>query len=143
VGELPAANTTTARSCRGGACGNLGRLKAKLADLLGFDEREIDVSRPVRDLRIDSISVIQLAAQFGRAAAELQPQDIFNYPSIEALATDLARPGSGNGATASTSRTETIAARTISAQSAVQGRLLQWRQPARKVGRLCCCRRST
>jgi len=75
VGELPARKIQRRPEAVGaGPAEILGRLKAKLADLLGFDEREIDVSRPVRDYGIDSISVIQLLAHSGGRQPSCSPK---------------------------------------------------------------------
>lgn len=100
----------------------LAQLKTNLADLLGFSERDIDVTLPLRDYGVDSISVLQLLAQFDGGAG-LQPQDIFNYVSLEAFANDLARRMSA----------ETVHnARSGVATTAVvreRRRLLQWQKP--------------
>lgn len=71
----------------------LVRLQHKLAELLGFEPAEIDAARPLRDYGIDSISVIQLLAQFGPAGTQMQPHDIFDYPSLARLSQDLAQRG--------------------------------------------------
>lgn len=69
----------------------LRQLQERLAGILGFAADEIDTSRPLRDLGIDSISAIELLSKFGNAASVITPQDLFNYPSIDSLARDLSQ----------------------------------------------------
>lgn len=64
----------------------LQRLRGGLAQLLGFDETDIDTQRSLQDYGVDSISLIQLLARFGPKASQMQPHDAFDLPSIAALA---------------------------------------------------------
>ncbi|VVN53885.1 Putative aminoacrylate hydrolase RutD [Pseudomonas fluorescens] len=64
----------------------LQRLRGGLAQLLGFDETDIDTQRSLQDYGVDSISLIQLLARFGPKASQMQPHDVFDLPSIAALA---------------------------------------------------------
>lgn len=64
----------------------LQTLKIDLARLLGFDQADIDTNRSLRDYGVDSISLIELLGRLGGAASQMQPHDVFDFPSIAALA---------------------------------------------------------
>lgn len=81
--QAPVANSNARR-------GNiLDSLKSDLARLLGFDQADIDTSRSLRDYGVDSISLIELLSQLGGGASRMQPHDVFDFPSIAALAEAL------------------------------------------------------
>ncbi|PCR96224.1 hypothetical protein CP336_11690 [Pseudomonas fluorescens] len=88
--ELIAAQAAVARpdSPRGNV---LQALKSDLARLLGFDEADIDTNRSLRDYGVDSISLIELLGRMGAGASRMQPHDVFDFPSIAALAEAVER----------------------------------------------------
>ncbi|MNQ84202.1 2-hydroxymuconate semialdehyde hydrolase [compost metagenome] len=57
--------------------------------MLGFDQADIDISRSLRDYGVDSISLIELLSRLGAGASRMQPHDVFDFPSIAALAQAL------------------------------------------------------
>lgn len=131
IGDAPE-RTQAAAGVRddGGRAALLAVLIGKLAETLGFELSDIDPGRPMRDFGIDSITVIQMLAELGPAASRLQPHDVFEYPSLDALARDLSNDPSkaGFAGTATTPSTARAPSRT-------DAPLLRWRSPAGGSGR--------
>jgi 3-oxoacyl-(acyl-carrier-protein) synthase/pimeloyl-ACP methyl ester carboxylesterase/aryl carrier-like protein len=106
----------------------LERLKQKVAEVLGFCVHEIDVSRSLRDLGIDSLSGLKVMSEFGNAACRIRPHELFAYPSLESLAADLrlselSRRPEGTGTTS-------ISRDPIKKVKAMPGKFIQWQRMA-------------
>lgn len=118
IGPPPEAGVASIGTATPGFAPILDLLTQRLAESLGFTIDQIDPRRPVRDFGADSLTIIQMLAQLGPVAARMQPHDIFDYPSLEALAQDIAAgDGAPAPALAAPARTRPVASRS----------LLQWR----------------
>jgi acyl transferase domain-containing protein len=130
IGDAPCArNPSIAGQVDDGHAMLVSVLKRKLGETLGFAPSDIDAQRPMRDFGIDSITIIQMLAELGPAAARLQPHDVFEYPSLDAFARDLAMRANEIDAQGPVSATPTTR------RPAMAASLLRWHRAGAGNGR--------